>query len=209
MERADESGGEADSYQKLRQIYRDIQNGAKAFLAAEYRMCLMFLAFFGFAMVFFVAKTEYGWDFKIGILTAFSFVVGGITSMVAGYIGMMIAVFTNARCTMSATLTPESAAWRESFNSAFRGGAVMGFALSGLGLLVMYFLMCVYVSAFDVASEAVKLFECIAGFGLGGSAIAMFGRVGGGIYTKAADVWFKNQCIYERTILTCFYFFGY
>lgn len=52
----------------------------------------------------------------------------------------------------------------------------------------MYFLMCLYVSAFEVATEAVKLFECIAGFGLGGSAIAMFGRVGGGIYTKAADV---------------------
>jgi len=64
----------------------------------------------------------------------------------------------------------------------------MGFALSGLGLLVMYFLMCMYVSAFDVAVEAVKLMECIAGFGLGGSAIALFGRVGGGIYTKAADV---------------------
>jgi len=188
MERADESGGEADSYQKLRQIYRDIQNGAKAFLAAEYRMCLMFLSVFGFGMIFFVARVESGWDFKIGVLTAFSFVVGGITSMVAGYIGMMIAVFTNARCTMSATLTPDALAWKESFNSAFRGGAVMGFALSGSGLLVMYFLMCVYLSAFDVGSEAVKLFECIAGFGLGGSAIAMFGRVGGGIYTKAADV---------------------
>ena len=188
MERADESGGEADSYQKLRQIYRDIQNGAKAFLAAEYRMCLMFLSVFGFGMIFFVARVESGWDFKIGVLTAFSFVVGGITSMVAGYIGMMIAVFTNARCTMSATLTPDALGWKESFNSAFRGGAVMGFALSGSGLLVMYFLMCVYLSAFDVGSEAVKLFECIAGFGLGGSAIAMFGRVGGGIYTKAADV---------------------
>ena len=188
MERADESGGEADSYQKLRQIYRDIQNGAKAFLAAEYRMCLMFLSVFGFGMIFFVARVESGWDFKIGVLTAFSFVVGGITSMVAGYIGMMIAVFTNARCTMSTTLTPDALGWKESFNSAFRGGAVMGFALSGSGLLVMYFLMCVYLSAFDVGSEAVKLFECIAGFGLGGSAIAMFGRVGGGIYTKAADV---------------------
>ena len=89
---------------------------------------------------------------------------------------------------MTATMTPEVIAWKESFNSAFRGGAVMGFALSGLGLLVMYFLMCLYVTAFDVATESVKLFECVAGFGLGGSAIAMFGRVGGGIYTKAADV---------------------
>jgi inorganic pyrophosphatase len=139
-------------------------------------------------MIFFVAKVESGWDFKIGTLTAFSFFVGGITSMVSGYIGMMIAVFTNARCTMCATQTPDSLAWRDSFNAAFRGGAVMGFALSGLGLLVMYFLMCMYVSAFDVAVEAVKLMECIAGFGLGGSAIALFGRVGGGIYTKAADV---------------------
>ena len=188
MERADESGGEADSYQKVRQIYRDIQNGAKAFLAAEYRMCLAFLVVFGFFMIFFLARTEAGWDFKIGTLTAFSFLVGGITSMVSGYIGMMIAVFTNARCTMTATMTPEVIAWKESFNSAFRGGAVMGFALSGLGLLVMYFLMCLYVTAFDVATESVKLFECVAGFGLGGSAIAMFGRVGGGIYTKAADV---------------------
>ena len=157
MERADESGGEADSYQKLRQIYRDIQNGAKAFLAAEYRMCLMFLSVFGFGMIFFVARVESGWDFKIGVLTAFSFVVGGITSMVAGYIGMMIAVFTNARCTMSATLTPDALGWKESFNSAFRGGAVMGFALSGSGLLVMYFLMCVYLTAFDVGSEAEAL----------------------------------------------------
>ena len=188
MEMADAGEAEADSYQKLRQIYRDIQAGAKAFLAAEYRMCLAFLAVFGVAMIFFVAKVESGWDFKIGTLTAFSFFVGGITSMVSGYIGMMIAVFTNARCTMCATQTPDSLAWKESFNSAFRGGAVMGFALSGLGIVVMYFLMCMYVSAFDVAVEAVKLFECIAGFGLGGSAIAMFGRVGGGIYTKAADI---------------------
>ena len=55
-----QQGGEPDSYQKLRQIYRDIQDGAKAFLAAEYRMCIIFLAVFGFAMVFFVAKTEFG-----------------------------------------------------------------------------------------------------------------------------------------------------
>ena len=188
MEMADAGEAEADSYQKLRQIYRDIQAGAKAFLAAEYRMCLAFLVVFGVGMIFFVAKVESGWDFKIGTLTAFSFFVGGITSMVSGYIGMMIAVFTNARCTMCATQTPDSLAWRDSFNAAFRGGAVMGFALSGLGLLVMYFLMCMYVSAFDVAVEAVKLMECIAGFGLGGSTIALFGRVGGGIYTKAADV---------------------
>jgi len=189
MEKAEAGeGGDADSYQKLRQIYRDIQTGAKAFLTAEYGMCVKFIAVFGFAMIFFVANVDGRWDFKIGALTAFSFVVGGVTSMISGYIGMMIAVFTNARCTMTATLSPDAVAWKESFNVAFRGGAVMGFALSGLGILVLYFLICMYVTVFDVASEAIKLFECVAGFGLGGSAIAMFGRVGGGIYTKAADV---------------------
>ena len=125
MEMADAGEAEADSYQKLRQIYRDIQAGAKAFLAAEYRMCLAFLVVFGVGMIFFVAKVESGWDFKIGTLTAFSFFVGGITSMVSGYIGIMIAVFTNARCTMCATQTPDSLAWRDSFNAAFMGGAVM------------------------------------------------------------------------------------
>ena len=178
MEKAEAGeGGDADSYQKLRQIYRDIQTGAKAFLTAEYGMCVKFIAVFGFAMIFFVANVDGRWDFKIGALTAFSFVVGGVTSMISGYIGMMIAVFTNARCTMTATLSPDAVAWKESFNVAFRGGAVMGFALSGLGILVLYFLICMYVTVFDVASEAIKLFECVAGFGLGGSAIAMFGRL--------------------------------
>lgn len=185
-----ESGANGgDQYRKLRQIYRDIQEGAKAFLAAEYRMCVYFLAAMGVFISIFVSRTDDGWDFKVGSLTAFAFVVGGVTSMVSGYIGMMIAVFSNARCTMSAAKDNNSEAWKESFNCAFRGGAVMGFALSGLGLLVMYFIMICYSGAFSIqGGEAVKLFECIAGFGLGGSSIAMFGRVGGGIYTKAADV---------------------
>ena len=192
MESVDElesgsNGG--DQYRKLRQIYRDIQEGAKAFLAAEYRMCVYFLAAMGVFISIFVSRTDDGWDFKVGSLTAFAFVVGGVTSMVSGYIGMMIAVFSNARCTMNAAKESNSEAWKESFNCAFRGGAVMGFALSGLGLLVMYFIMICYTGAFSIqGGEAVKLFECIAGFGLGGSSIAMFGRVGGGIYTKAADV---------------------
>jgi inorganic pyrophosphatase len=86
--------------------------------------------------------------------------------------------------------TPNSLAWKSSFNAAFRAGGVMGYALTGMALLVLYSLICVYSHYYDAATEegALKLFECIAGFGLGGSAIALFGRVGGGIYTKAADV---------------------
>jgi len=178
----------SDAYAKVRVIYRDIQSGAKAFLAAEYRMCVMFLAGFGVVVAMLVANGAHGFNGKVGFMTAFAFLTGGVTSMVAGYVGMMIAVYTNARCTVSAAQGPDAIAWRESFNAAFRGGSVMGFALSGLGLLVMYVLMVIYSWMYAFETEAVELFECIAGFGLGGSAIALFGRVGGGIYTKAADV---------------------
>ena len=87
--------------------------------------------------------------------------------------------------------------WTDSFNTAFRAGGVMGFSLCGLALLILFVVIQVCKSAFsDVDSDDdVKknqayrdIFECVAGFGLGGSSIAMFGRVGGGIYTKAADV---------------------
>jgi len=189
LAQAERSGNDiAECFQKVRQIHRDIQDGAKAFLAAEYKMCALFVAFFGFVVLVLVSHTNFGWDFSLGFLTAFSFVVGGCTSMVCGYIGMMVAVYGNARTTVCATLKPESKAWTQCFNAAFRSGGVMGFALTGLGLLVLYVIVSLYSFSIDFNFEAVKLFECVAGFGLGGSAIALFGRVGGGIYTKAADV---------------------
>jgi len=204
LENGASANGNNDQYRKLRQIYRDIQEGAKAFLAAEYRMCVYFLIAFGSFISVFVSRTDDGWDFKVGSLTAFAFLVGGVTSMVSGYIGMMIAVFSNARCTMQAAKDNTQEAWKESFNCAFRGGAVMGFALSGLGLLVMYFMMICYSGAFNIANgEAIKLFECIAGFGLGGSSIAMFGRVGGGIYT----VRFVQFFIFIIYVITKFFSF--
>ena len=177
-----------DALANLRKIYRDIQEGAQAFLAAEYRMCVVFLVGFGAPMAVLVSNGSHGFDGKVGFMTAFAFLAGGVTSMLSGYVGMMVATYTKARCAIMASMAPESTAWKESFNAAFRGGGVMGFALSGLGLLVMYVLMVMYSAAYSFEFEAMKLFECIAGFGLGGSAIAMFGRVGGGIYTKAADV---------------------
>mmetsp|Transcript_18118 Transcript_18118/g.21707 ORF Transcript_18118/g.21707 Transcript_18118/m.21707 type:complete len:806 (-) Transcript_18118:478-2895(-) len=182
------AGGMKAAFQKLRQIYRDIQDGAKAFLFAEYKMCAAFLIVFGFLVMLLVSHVEGEWDFTVGTLTAISFVVGGVTSMASGYLGMMVAVYGNARTTVCATETPDSAAWTASFNCAFRAGGVMGFALTGLALLVLYILMYFYSTVFDYKTDALKLFECVAGFGLGGSSIALFGRVGGGIYTKAADV---------------------
>ena len=69
-----------------------------------------------------VSRLESGWDYRVGFLTALSFVVGGVTSMVAGYLGMMVAVFANARTTICALEKPESRAWTASFNTAFRAG---------------------------------------------------------------------------------------
>ena len=187
MESGDRASME-ETLAKVRRIHHDVRDGARAFLNAEYSMCVAFLAAFGVAIAVLTSNGRLGFDAKSGFATAAAFAVGGVTSMASGYVGMMVATYTNARCAMMATLKPEHLAWKESFNAAFRGGGVMGFALSGLGLLMMYFLMLVYSAFFSFETHAMELFECIAGFGLGGSAIAMFGRVGGGIYTKAADV---------------------
>jgi H(+)-translocating pyrophosphatase len=171
-----------ESNSTLIEIYEAIRTGARSFLKAEYKICCIFIVLFGGVIFVLTSYVNNTWDFKAGGLTALSFVVGAVTSMVSGYIGMMVAVFSNARTTVSAmTHHP----WTDSFNTAFRAGSVMGFCLCGMALLSMYVLCVAYNAAFDNTKQ---LFECVAGFGLGGSSIAMFGRVGGGIYTKAADV---------------------
>ena len=157
---------------RLLELYNAITLGASSFLTAEYKLCLLFVVV--------VCPCMY---FSIGALSAISFVVGALTSMVSGLIGMKIAVFGNARCTVGACSS--TVGWTESFNTAFRAGGVMGFSLTGIALLSLYALMLVLT---PFAGGTVELMECLAGFGLGGSCIAMFGRVGGGIYTKAADV---------------------
>ena len=126
---------------------------------------------------------------QTGTMSAVSFTVGALTSMFSGYIGMKVAVYSNARCTVGA-IKPAPHGWTDSFNTAFRAGGVMGFSLCGIALLCMYGLICAYAGRLDYTAKnkATHLMDMIAGFGLGGSAIAMFGRVGGGIYTKAADV---------------------
>jgi inorganic pyrophosphatase len=186
----------ARSRQDLRFIYETIRDGAKAFLWAEYKICFLFIVLFGLLVLIMVAHpwaAEAKWT--EGILTAVSFAVGGLTSIVSGYIGMMVAVYSNARTALEAQrgATDDAAeGWTASFNAAFRAGSVMGFSLCGLSLGTLYILCLMYKGAFadflDDAGQAQALFECIAGYGLGGSSIAMFGRVGGGIFTKAADV---------------------
>ena len=116
-------------------------------------------------------------------MTTLSFILGAVTSIASGYIGMRVAVFSNVRTAINA----QKEGFKECFNTAFRAGAVMGFALTGLGIFVMYVTMLGYASVFEADNWSVMM-DCLSGYGLGGSSIAMFGRVGGGIYTKAADV---------------------
>ena len=175
---------------KLIGIYEAIREGADSFLKAEYTICAYFIVAFGIVVLLLVSYTGGEFHIQEGGLTAVSFVAGGVTSIVSGLIGMKVAVYSNARTTVMAA-GPN--AWTDAFNTAFRAGSVMGFALVGLSMLVLFILAHFYTLHFtkwDVAGsgEALKLTECLAGYGLGGSAIALFGRVGGGIYTKAADV---------------------
>jgi inorganic pyrophosphatase len=136
-----------------------------------------------FAVVIFVL-ISWGQNGGLAFLTTLSFLLGAATSVLSGYIGMKVAVFSNVRTTINAL---EKEGYKDAFNTAFRAGSVMGFALVGLGLLVLYMTLLFYSTFFSQDRWTVMM-DCISGFGLGGSTVAMFGRVVGGIYTKAADV---------------------
>jgi len=209
-------GSSESTTMKLIDIHDAISRGANSFLWAEYKICFLFILSFGTLVFVLVGSagncgpnqsqislakvdaTNDGVDLSgacwtQGAFTAIAFAVGGLTSILSGYIGMKIAVYTNVRTAVCAQM-----GWTEAFNSAFRGGAVMGFSLCGIALSMLFVLITVFYWQFvdttnlesDKETKFVYrvLFECIAGYGLGGSCIAMFGRVGGGIYTKAADV---------------------
>jgi inorganic pyrophosphatase len=115
------------------------------------------------------------------LFSTVAFLLGAITSLVSGFLGMKIATYANARTTLEARKGVGKA-----FITAFRSGAVMGFLLSSSGLVVLYITINVFKLYYGDDWEG--LFESITGYGLGGSSMALFGRVGGGIYTKAADV---------------------
>ena len=113
---------------RLLELYNAITLGASSFLTAEYKLCALFVAIV-FPCIF----------FAISPLSAISFGIGAITSMISGLIGMKVAVFSNARCTVGAC--SPTVGWTESFNTAFRAGGVMGFSLTGIALLSLYTLM--------------------------------------------------------------------
>lgn len=138
---------------------------------------------FAFAVLLaFTAEVEFG-----QLYTTSAFIVGGFTSILSGYIGMRIAVYTNVRTTKECAEDIH-----KGFVVAYRGGQVLGFVLVGLALLILQILIIIYRSMVIGTSTdttlVLEMFEMISGYGLGGSTVALFGRVGGGIYTKAADV---------------------
>lgn len=130
----------------------------------------------------FTAEVEFG-----QLYTTCAFIVGGFTSILSGYIGMRIAVYTNVRTTKECAEDIH-----KGFVVAYRGGQVLGFVLVGLALVVLQIMIIIYRSMVIGTSTdttlVLEMFEMISGYGLGGSTVALFGRVGGGIYTKAADV---------------------
>jgi vacuolar-type H(+)-translocating pyrophosphatase len=174
-------GLEAEESSRLKAIHGAIAEGAMAFLKQEYRVLTYFMV--GFAILIALLTDNHETDVaNEGLWTALAFLFGAVISILSGYIGMKIATIGNARTTVSARNSLADA-----FVVAINSGAVMGFALVGLatlGLILIYLFMKWVLPA--VPNNV--LMEVIAGFGLGGSTIALFARVGGGIFTKAADV---------------------
>jgi len=180
---------------------KTITEGAISFLKIEYTYitiwCVLFGALLAFTVDQITEKTnpdlgsdgnDYATKFPY---TAVSFLTGAATSLMAGYIGMTIAVMANVRVTHQCTDSID-----KGFKAAFLGGEVLGFMLVGLALFVLMSLILIVKSVYAVeqTDDAVLtamgtlMMDMIAGYGLGGSTVALFGRVGGGIYTKAADV---------------------
>ncbi len=149
-------------------LMTEIQKGARAFLKQEYT----WVAAFAVAMLILIAIV-------ITPLASVSYIIGAVLSATAGYAGMTVATMANARTTEAAKEGPGKA-----LPVAFRGGAVMGFAVAGLALAGLMLVYLVFVEWL----EADSAFEIVTAYGLGASTIALFSRVGGGIYTKAADV---------------------
>ena len=160
--------------EKMERIAKNIADGAMAFLRAEYKILSVFVLITAILLGF-KGESE-----GSSYLVAVSFVVGALCSGLAGFIGMKVATKANVRTTNAAQESLGKA-----LEIAFSGGAVMGLGVVGLGVLGLGSLFIIYNGMFQDIDTVIKV---ISGFSLGASSIALFARVGGGIYTKAADV---------------------
>ncbi len=161
--------------EKMARIAKNIADGAMSFLKAEYKILSIFVVAVA-VLLFFKGQAESGSNGFVAV----SFVVGAICSALAGFIGMRVATKANVRTTNAARNSLGKA-----LEVAFAGGAVMGLGVVGLGVLGLSGLFAVYSAQGWGITEVLNV---LSGFSLGASSIALFARVGGGIYTKAADV---------------------
>jgi len=156
---------QSEGTDRMKEIASYIREGAMAFLKREYKTMIIVVA-----VLFILIGVAINWT------TAVLYLVGAFLSVLAGYFGMTVATKGNVRTAAAA----KDGGMVKALSVAFRSGAVMGLCVSGLGLLGIGLVVCIL----DLAT----VIECVTGFGLGASSMALFGRVGGGIYTKAADV---------------------
>ncbi len=166
---------QSEGSDEMKRIAAAIQRGAQAFLTREYRAVAIFVG------IVFAILLGLSFVSNLSPLTSVAFLVGALASGLAGYIGMYIAVRANVRTTEAA---------RNSLNRglrvAFSGGTVMGTTVVALALAGVSILFVLFTQVFGLESATAA--SALAGFGFGGTSIAIFARVGGGIYTKAADV---------------------
>ncbi len=161
---------------KMIEISQSIADGARAFLRQEYRVLVVFVVVLAALLAFANSRqAESSW------MIAISFVTGALCSGLAGFAGMTVATKANVRTTQAARTGLASA-----LNVAFSGGLVMGLSVVGLGVLGLGVLFLAFDGLTDW--DIPRVVSVISGFSLGASSIALFARVGGGIYTKAADV---------------------
>ncbi|UBZ12679.1 sodium-translocating pyrophosphatase [Flagellimonas marinaquae] len=160
---------------KMARIAKNIADGAMSFLKAEYKILSIFVVCVA-VLLFFKGSNEAGSNGMVAV----SFIVGAICSALAGFIGMKVATKANVRTTNAARTSLGKA-----LEVAFAGGAVMGLGVVGLGVLGLSGLFMIYSGQ---GWEIAEVLNVLSGFSLGASSIALFARVGGGIYTKAADV---------------------
>src|SRR6185437_11781882 len=168
--------------ERMKEISTYIAEGAMAFLKSEWKILSYFVIIAAILLgIMGFSSANSSW------VIAISFVCGGFFSALAGYIGMKVATKANVRTTQAARTSLSKA-----LNVSFTGGSVMGLGVTGLAVLGLGGLFIILKNFFGAGSidsaETLRTIEVLTGFSLGAESIALFARVGGGIYTKAADV---------------------
>jgi K(+)-stimulated pyrophosphate-energized sodium pump len=169
--------------EKMKTISTAIADGAMAFLRAEWKILAYFVVIVALLLGFMASQNENSHP-----LIALAFVIGAVSSAFAGWIGMSIATKANVRTAQAARSSLSKA-----LNVSFTGGSVMGLGVAGLAVLGLGALFIIFKQMFAPTADAtsedmLRAIEVLTGFSLGAESIALFARVGGGIYTKAADV---------------------